>query len=153
MVTVQIIKMEETVHEVEPFIEKWKGQDVDISVPDFLTWSGTQKDKTLEQQREERYACHSLWTSPSVNWNGDVSICCIDFDTQEVLGNARDKTIAEMWQGEMIRKYREYHMTGQWDKIHICKDCNYWRETPDLFYSWQYRKASPDAQPAQEVKG
>ncbi|MBI3099633.1 MAG: radical SAM protein [Planctomycetes bacterium] len=139
VVTVQIIYMDETRDEIREFEKRWKGQGVELSIPDFLTWGGgVEQDSTVaEQNLRRRWPCHSLWTSPSINWNGDVSICCVDWKPEEVLGNLKTSNLADLWQGELLRRYRDLHLAARWDRVPICRDCNYWRETPDFFFNWQ----------------
>jgi radical SAM protein with 4Fe4S-binding SPASM domain len=75
-----------------------------------------------------------------VNWDGSVSICCVDWNAQEILGNLKETNLALLWQGEKIKTYRGYHLTGQYSKIPICANCNYWQETPNFWFPWQYNK-------------
>jgi radical SAM protein with 4Fe4S-binding SPASM domain len=142
-VAVQIIVMEETRNEIRQFVRKWRQKGVTVSAPGFLTWSGAVDDPMLRQRpRTPRYPCHSLWTAPSVNWDGTVSICCVDWEAREIIGDLNKESLADVWNSEKIRRYRRRHLAGEWDKIPICRDCNYWQEVPDLFYFWQKRKRS-----------
>jgi len=142
-VAVQIIVMEETKDEIREFVRKWKKRGVTVSVPGFLTWSGAVDDATLKRQKKTpRYPCHSLWTAPSINWDGTVSICCVDWAAREIIGDLNNEALADIWNSDKIKQYREWHLAGEWDRIQICRDCNYWQEVPDLFYSWQKRKRS-----------
>ncbi|MDP2924022.1 MAG: radical SAM protein [Candidatus Omnitrophota bacterium] len=141
VITLQIIRMQETLKEIESFIKKWKIYDVRFSVPSFLNWGGIKTDLSLDKQKPvRRYPCHTLWLSPSINWDGMVSICCIDWNEEEVLGNVKERSLAQIWQGEKIKQYRTYHLTKQYSKIPICAYCNYWQETPDFWFFWQYKR-------------
>ncbi|MBI5749432.1 MAG: radical SAM protein [Nitrospinae bacterium] len=139
LITLQIIKMEETLNEIDGFVKKWSKYDVDISILYFRTWgSGAKSDITLkEQNTKKRYPCHALWFSPAINWNGEVSLCCADWNCDEIIGNVNKQTLSEIWQNEKLYRYRKYHLLGEYDKIPICKDCNYWQEAPDIWFWWQ----------------
>lgn len=66
-----------------------------------------------------------------------MSICCNDSMRETALGNIEEKTISEMWKSEVMRNYRHFHLTGRYDKIPLCKNCDVWSLYPDIFFSWQ----------------
>ena len=137
VITLQIIRMQETQDEIDLFINKWKMYDVKFSIPQFLTWGGIKYDSTLNSHKPiKRYPCHALWLSPSINWDGGVSICCIDWNAEELLGNVKDSSLAKIWQSEKIKQYRIYHLNKEYANIPICGDCNYWQETPNFWFPW-----------------
>ena len=140
VVTLQIIKMAETLEEIPLFVKKWSSYPVNLSIPDFLTWGGAEDNPMLKnQQTQKRYPCHSLWVAPSINWDGRVSICCIDWNNEEIIGDVKTQSLSEIWQSDKLKQYRQYHLTGQYDKIPLCRNCNYWQETPNFFFGWQYK--------------
>ena len=63
--------------------------------------------------------CHNLWTGLIVRYNGDVSICCLDYENKEVMGNLSKNTINEIWNN---KKYRYNHNKGEHDKMSTCKE-------------------------------
>ncbi|MFH1228100.1 MAG: radical SAM protein [Planctomycetota bacterium] len=139
VVTLQIIKMDETVNEIPEFINKWRDYPVELSIPDFLTWGGAENNTILKNETlRKRYPCHSLWFAPSINWDGGVSICCIDWNNEEIIGNISKQTLSEIWQSDKIKQYRKYHLSADYNKIPLCRDCNYWRETPNFWFRHQY---------------
>ena len=56
---------------------------------------------------------------------------------QEVIGDLNHQRFEEVWNSETIRKYRAYHMAGEFDKIPICADCNVWASRPRFCFSDQ----------------
>jgi hypothetical protein len=120
---------------------------VEFSVPSYLNWGGVKHDSTLKSQKKtKRYPCHALWLSPSINWDAGVSICCVDWNAAEVLGSVKETSLALLWQGEKIKTYRRYHLSGQYAKIPICANCNYWQETPNFWFPWQYKTDDGETQ-------
>ncbi|MCD5397809.1 SPASM domain-containing protein, partial [candidate division NPL-UPA2 bacterium] len=55
---------------------------------------------------------------------GEVSLCCLDYDGKEILGNLKNQTIKEIWQGPSLRKIRQKHLTGEFQKLGICRECS-----------------------------
>ncbi len=56
--------------------------------------------------------------------NGDVVPCCYDFDGALVMGNALKEGIADIWDGEKFRKFREAHGGHDFGKYPICAGCD-----------------------------
>ena len=89
-----------------------------------------------KREQVKRWACYHLWMAPAVAWNGDILMCCVDPHRKEVLGNLKDTTVGQFWQGKSIEAIRESHLKGEFKGI--CTNCDVWKSTPDIFYSWQY---------------
>lgn len=59
-----------------------------------------------------------------VCYNGDVVICCVDWWRKEVVGNLRDQSLAEIWNGPELTRLRRAHAEGDGDSLpQICRDC------------------------------
>lgn len=66
--------------------------------------------------------CWKLWHASVITWNGIVVPCCFDKDAAHRLGNVRDKSFAEVWQGEAYYNFRRTLLQGR-DMIDICGNC------------------------------
>ena len=42
-----------------------------------------------------------------VYWNGDVVPCCYDLEGNEIMGNLKDNTMEEIWNGEKYKNFRK----------------------------------------------
>ena len=80
---------------------------------------------------KKRYPCYHLWLSPMIAWNGDVLLCCNDPKHIKVLGNIKDKSIAEIWQGDELKRLRYLQMAGV--SSDNCIGCNVWSTYPRIF--------------------
>jgi radical SAM protein with 4Fe4S-binding SPASM domain len=68
--------------------------------------------------------CLYLVSSFCVLVNGDVVPCCMDYNGEEVLGNLKKQSIAEIWFGSSAyKKLRVMHLTGQKENVTLCKGC------------------------------
>jgi radical SAM protein with 4Fe4S-binding SPASM domain len=72
--------------------------------------------------------CRILYTSLIIFSNGNIGCCsCRDFeaDSELILGNAREATLKEIWQGKKI-----YRIRNDWRKRNkipaICKSCSHY---------------------------
>lgn len=68
--------------------------------------------------------CPALWETPTINWDGNVTVCCTDVFLKLVLGNLKDKTFKELWTSDKIKELRIKHIMGETDDIPVCKECN-----------------------------
>lgn len=124
--------------EINSFRQKWKDYPVIVDIREPHNFGGRVGDKKSDNIK--RYPCYHLWYSPGINWDGQVSICCCDTLKEEIIGNVKDEKLSDIWKGEKLKKYREYHLSGQYDKIPLCKDCNVWSSYPDIFFKRQKKK-------------
>lgn len=71
--------------------------------------------------------CLDLLGKPSINWQGDVSICN-RFDPKGlgVIGNIKEKSLDEIWNGDTRRHILEAHISGHRELIPACAKCEYY---------------------------
>jgi radical SAM protein with 4Fe4S-binding SPASM domain len=53
--------------------------------------------------------CQFPWSSMTIKSNGEVTQCVEDFNNEIVLGDARQESLFDIWNGEKYRKFREDH--------------------------------------------
>jgi len=66
--------------------------------------------------------CWKLWHACVITWDGLVVPCCFDKDAVHRLGNLKESSFSEIWQGERYSKFRHQLLRGR-DKIDICTNC------------------------------
>ena len=67
--------------------------------------------------------CNSPFTEVSILWNGDVVLCCYDYDGFNIIGNIHDKPLSEIWGDSKIKEIRGLFETGQTRKLPLCANC------------------------------
>lgn len=115
------VETEKNRFERKDFIERWKGKVDSIHISSYHNWGGSldgNRDLT-----ERGMPCLRLWQTFTVLWNGDVALCCMDYDGKVVLGDVRDHTISEVFNGAGLKKIRGFHLRGEFEKIPICLKC------------------------------
>lgn len=75
----------------------------------------------------ESGVCLDLLGKPSINWQGDVSICN-RFDPKGlgVIGNIKNESLEEIWNGKTRRNILKTHIAGHRELIHACSKCEFW---------------------------
>lgn len=125
-VTVKFIRMKENLGEEARFIAQWQDSGADILITEYHDWSGSvRRSSLLSLLPPSAYACENPWYALAVNWDGKVSICCVDWNSEAVVGDARTQSIHEMWHGEELRRIRELHLDGKSAGMAPCASCTY----------------------------
>lgn len=128
-------------NDVKIFRNKWSKYPVAVDVRELHNYGGKIDNRVVSKSKIiKRYPCYHLWFSPGISWDGEVSICCDDLERQAVIGDIKKTTLSEIWQNNILKKYRKYHLSGEYHKIPVCKNCDIWKTYPDIFFKWQKRK-------------
>lgn len=87
--------------------------------------------------KEQWPICRVPWDHLSINWNGDVVGCPVDFDGRFVLANVNDKSLEEIWNSSRMRILRKSLIEKDYTDIekegNYCGHCTcMWNEEYDL---------------------
>lgn len=114
------VETEKNRHEKTDFIKQWKGKVDSINISSYHNWAG---GLGASRKDSRQLPCLRIWQTFTVLCNGDVALCCMDYDGAVKLGNIKDNTIYEIFNGKKLQKLREAHLKGDFEKIPICKNC------------------------------
>ena len=106
-------------------MSKWKNKVDGISVSIIHNWTGNISSEQKPDKKFRRDPCRLLWTDMVISFNGDVPLCCNDFENAVILGNIKNDSIKEIWSGATLNRIREQHKSLEFDKTPICKNCEY----------------------------
>lgn len=110
--------------ETQIYLDKWRGKADRISISFIHNWTGDVTNK-IRRVASKRDPCRLLWTDMVVSVNGDVPLCCNDYENKEILGNIKKQTIREIWGGKRLAGIRNLHRLGQFSQTGICARCTY----------------------------
>ena len=91
--------------------------------------SEEEKSKIRKLQEQEKINhvyiknCPEAFDKLSINWNGDVTLCCADYDNFMIVGNILDSDIKKIFNSKAAKEYREIIAKGQYGRIECCKNC------------------------------
>ncbi len=60
-----------------------------------------------------------------------VSVCCVDWAKEAVVGDLRHETLAEVWRGQRLRDFQVAHLEGRKSELAACRNCTYLHTAPD----------------------
>ena len=130
-----------SMYDGEHQIEKFKKMREDSGVPeDFLvlrnTWyqdddnfgllltnrAGTNKAGNQPEIDLKKKCYYPAYTSV-IEWNGNIYLCCHDWQRRISMGNIMQTDFFDIWNGPIYRKYRRDLLSGA-RKNKPCSDCN-----------------------------
>ena len=100
-----------------------------------MNWDGNHdSDFTLGDLRKKEHrnkVCPYAWYQLNVNWNGDVSICAVDWSFKTIVGNVIEESILDIWRGNRLKEFREMFSKQQHHNHPACGKCNYYYSHKD----------------------
>jgi radical SAM protein with 4Fe4S-binding SPASM domain len=128
-ITLVLVELEENKKEIGNFYKEWKEKVDNINIINMRNWANDiQKEGTKESfhfnKKIKRKPCALIWLKMVVDWNGDVVLCCDDWNHSIILGNLKKQTIEEIWEGDKLKKIREAHKKGEFYNVPLCAGCN-----------------------------
>lgn len=120
------------------FMELFEGFEFGCS-HEYHSWSGMinksdlRSDMTFVEDSciPKKGPCELFYSELAVTWNGDAVACwCSNAEGKLKLGNVRESSIIDIWQGERLSKLRESFSSGNIPSL--CKRCGFYRSLDDF---------------------
>ncbi|MCL2015880.1 MAG: SPASM domain-containing protein [Defluviitaleaceae bacterium] len=67
--------------------------------------------------------CPEVFGKLSVDWDGQVTACCADYDGNMIIGDINKNTIAEIFHSDIAENYRQILRKREFTKIRQCNSC------------------------------
>jgi MoaA/NifB/PqqE/SkfB family radical SAM enzyme len=68
--------------------------------------------------------CDYPWRTMIILWNGEVVPCCLDYNGMQVIGDVKNNSILEIWNGEGYKKLRRDFKKLDYRPYPICLNCD-----------------------------
>lgn len=72
----------------------------------------------------EKLACPWPFYSLTVQWDGTVDCCCVDWEDKNRVGNAFQTPLEEIWRGQALERFRLLQLSHKRKSIDGCKHCS-----------------------------
>lgn len=76
------------------------------------------------QEIQDVKTCPYIFYSMSVNSDGSVSLCFLDWAHKLMIGDARQESLKEIWYGEKLYQYQLAQLSGEKDTNSVCRKCS-----------------------------
>ena len=81
------------------------------------------KDKKYSEDYKSSFVCQQPFTRLSIIEDGRVSPCCLDHQTEMIIGDLTSQTILEVWNSEKMKEFRTIQKNGRFFEVSTCKNC------------------------------
>ena len=107
-----------------------------VNIDGLIGYSNTSKvDLTLGKAKYaidgkselnyDRVVCPDPFKQIAINFNGEVSVCCVDWNMVGIIGDANTESVIDIWNGDKLREHRITQLKGNRDTISTCQGCQY----------------------------
>jgi radical SAM protein with 4Fe4S-binding SPASM domain len=125
---IRVTLSEENVDEVEEITRRWEGKSDVFEVVPAMNWAGAVSTRSPYPapfvDRSMMGPCTELWHTMYIYQNGEVALCCVDWDNEFEMGDVDKRGIYEVWNNENFKKMRQLHLKGDFSKLPYCEGCN-----------------------------
>ena len=86
---------------------------------------GAKMDRFDDNPCVKRKVCPLPFYSLSINAGGEVSVCCVDWSYQTIVGNVNTESLKSIWEGQKLMEFRLMHLEGYRNQNSACRDCTF----------------------------
>lgn len=69
------------------------------------------------------FHCAQPFQRMFLKYNGNATICCVDDKDETIVGNWREESLHDIWNGPAYKEIRELHGSGCYFKMEMCRKC------------------------------
>lgn len=73
---------------------------------------------------EDKLVCCPIFYTMVINYDGSISLCCIDWKNDLLIGDVKNKALREIWESELLFNHQLQHLKGNRYQNDICRQCN-----------------------------
>lgn len=110
--------------DIEPARKHWTDLGVQFKVlPLYNRSHSAVEAKGLNSKRWRPFSwCTRMMTQAYILFNGDLVLCCVDWERSTIMGSVREQSIEQVWNNEAYRQMRRRFLAGDLQGT-ICADC------------------------------
>lgn len=108
------------------FIKKWSPLVDSVSVNKVHNYNDGVKDvnnKFKINFQKTAFPCRYIWDTITIDVNGEVVLCCLDYESQYNFGNINSQSILKSFYSPKFELIRKNHLQFQSKNIKICQHC------------------------------
>lgn len=126
------IIMAENIHQKETFKTKMEHIVDEIQYTVINNNALRISENSYEESRidllrveNEKKLCPNLWSRIVLSWQGEITMCCTDFNLDMSIGKYKKGNLSSLWSGSVAQGYRNAMLERKTDELPIiCKNCD-----------------------------
>jgi radical SAM protein with 4Fe4S-binding SPASM domain len=121
--SLMILKENET--DIENFMNMWKPLADSVRIYSPSDWAKSLKVETIQQApfKNKRWPCFALWGNITVDVEGNVVMCCRDYESRVKFGNLLKEDIKEIRNSKKYKDLQKKQLAFNFSTP-ICKNCD-----------------------------
>lgn len=121
-----MVLLDENKNKVSAFKELFGSIADDFLVANAANIGGKNREISCDESFDfdKPKLCHMLWDAIVVNYDGKITACCIDFDAELVYGDYNSDCLLDIWNNDIMQKWRNGHLSGDTKSIPLCNKCD-----------------------------
>ncbi len=123
-VRVNTVKIKLVAPEIPAMTQRWEAQGFEMHVIDMDN-RGDQLDlKDVAQEvLKPNTTCRRPFHTMVITWEGHAVICCVDYKREVKLGNVKDQSVSQVWNGPRATQLRKEYLRAEFANLQICAKC------------------------------
>lgn len=101
---------------IEQVVPIWNNVDISDIKVDFSSGIYNQEIKNVN-------ICPYIFYSMAINSDGSVSSCFSDWEHLNIIGNVKEDSVYDIWNGKSLRNLRIAHLENNRSSYNVCADC------------------------------
>jgi len=82
-----------------------------------------ERDRQGNYPEVKGFHCAQPFQRMFLKYNGNVTICCVDDKDETIVGNWRNESLRDIWNGPAYNEIRHLHASGCYYKMGMCRKC------------------------------
>ena len=105
----------------QEFLDFWRGRNVFAYIKNqHNRWLYEEENATDNTAEYMQRFCDFPWNSMSILKGGEVVPCPLEYNADLVMGNVKEESLEEIWNGKNYQDLRRMHVTGDFPEGHFC---------------------------------
>lgn len=123
------------------FRKLFEGVADEVNVEPVMNWNDPREGNLAGIPQQEmlatpyfakrKHACPFPFYTMVIHSDLRVSVCCVDWSKQLIIGDLRKESISTVWSGEKLRNIQLTHLEGRRSELPGCASCSYLHTAPD----------------------
>ena len=109
--------------EIDEWRRRWESSADGVEVWRPHNWGG--RYTLRERQQNKLKSCGRPFSGPvNLLVDGSITICCFDYEGRHIIGNLRQQSLSEIYDGPLFCRIIESHKTGDYPSDWVCHNCD-----------------------------
>jgi MoaA/NifB/PqqE/SkfB family radical SAM enzyme len=116
-----------TQYDIDKFYGDFEDRCDFIAIEELHGWSREDiQDYSLGMfaPKEHPIVCPWPLYQLTINWNGAVRTCCVDWSWKTTIGDAANNSVKSVWEGMQLYEFRKMHLQGRRSENTACATCS-----------------------------